>query len=60
MSAIVSDLAVVNDTAESIKDVAESANYAQDRDKQGKIVTIADSHKMKSPNFNKASMGMTV
>ena len=57
MSAVISDLAVVNDTAErSIKDVEEFANYARDGDKLGKIVTIADSHRIKCPGFKKALM----
>ena len=60
MSAVVSDLPVVNNTAESIKDLEEFANYVQDGNKRGKIVTIADSHRIKSPDFKKASMGMTV
>ena len=61
MSAVSSDLAVVNDTAErSIKDAEEFANYAQDGDKQGKIVTIADSHRIKCPGFKKALMEINV
>ena len=61
MSAVISDLAVVNDTAErSIKDVEEFANYARDGDKRGKIITIADSHRIKCPDFKKALMEINV
>jgi hypothetical protein len=40
MSSVISDLAVINDTAErSVKDVEEFANSTRDGDKRGKIVT---------------------
>ena len=59
ISTVISDLAVVYDTAKSRKDVKKFPNYAQDRDKQGKIVTIGDSHRMKSPDFQNTSGGIT-
>ena len=50
MSAVMSDLAVV--TERSIKDSEEFANYGQDGDEQGKIVTISDSHRIKCQSFD--------
>ena len=38
----------------------EFANYARDGDKQGKIVAIADSHRIKCPGFKKALMEINV
>ena len=61
MSAVISDPAVVNDTAErSIKDAEELANYDGDGDKRGKIITIADCHRIKCPDFKKAPMEMNM
>ena len=57
MSTVICDLAAVYDIAESIKDVEEFADYAQDEDKWGKLVTITDSYIMKILCFKKASQG---
>ena len=57
MSTFICDLAVVYDIEESIKDMEEFADYAQDGDKWGKTVTITDSHRMKILYFKKASQG---
>ena len=48
-------LAVVYDTAESIKDVEEFSDYAQDGFKRPDC-----SNTMKSPDFKKASSKITV
>ena len=50
------ELAILSLLERSIRDVEEFANYARDGDKLGKIVTIADSHRIKCPGFKKALM----
>ena len=57
MAQIMSDLAVVNDTAErSVKDVEDYANAAHDGEKRGKIILVANSHRFKMPQFLKNEM----
>ena len=57
MSSVISDLAVVNNTAgRSMKDVEEFSSSARDSDKQGKIVIIGDWHRIKGPEFKRALM----
>ena len=53
-------LAVIYDTAESIKDVEEFSDYAQDGFKRDKVVPNANCNTMKSPDFKKASRKITV
>ena len=57
MAGVVSDFAVVNDTAErGVKDVEEYANSANDSDKRGRIILVSNSHRMRLPEFKKNEM----
>ena len=57
MACIMTDLAVVNDTAErGIKDVEEYANASQDGEQRGKIILVSNSHRAKLPAFLKSEM----
>ena len=52
MARVMSDLAVVNDTAErGIKDVEEYANASQDGEQRGKVILVSNSHRAKLPVF---------
>ena len=54
---VVSDLSVVNDTAErSIKDIQDHADSANDRDQRQNIILVSQSHRIKIPNYLKNEM----
>ena len=54
MSAVIRDLAVVNDTAERcIKDIQDYANAANDGDHRGNIILVSASHRIEIPSFLK-------
>ena len=57
MSAVIRDLAVVNDTAERcIKDIQDYANAANGGDHRGNIILVSASHGIKIPSFLKYEM----
>ena len=52
MHNVVSDLSVVNDTAErSIKDIQDYADSANDTDQRQNIILVSQSHRIKIPNY---------
>ena len=57
MSAILSDLAVVNDAAERcVRDIQEYANAANDGNQWGNIILVSTSHCVRIPTFLKKEM----
>ena len=61
MAKIIERLAVVNDTAErSVKDIEDYANAAHDGEKRGNIILVANSHRIKLPEFLKNEMGNSI
>ena len=57
MSAILSDLAVVNDAAERcVRDIQEYANAANDGNQRGNIILVSTSHRVRIPTFLKNEM----
>lgn len=57
MAQVMSDLAVVNDTAErGVKDIEDYANSAHDAEQRGRVVLVSNSHRAKLPDFKKNEM----
>ena len=57
MAKVITELAVVNDTAErGVKDVEDYANIAKDSDKRQKMVLVSNSHRSKISSFMKNEM----
>ena len=57
MAQIMTDIAVVNDTAErGVKDVENYANASIDSEHRGKIILVPNSHRAKLPQFLKSEM----
>lgn len=57
MSAVMMDLAVINDTAErGVEDIQDYANAANDGDHRGNIILVSASHRIRIPAFLKNEM----
>lgn len=54
MAMVISDLSVVNDTAERcVKDIEDYANMAHDSDKREAMILVSNSHRSRIPMFTK-------
>ena len=61
MFRVMTDLAVVNDTAErGVKDIDDFGNAAHDGEERGKLILVANSHSHRLPQFLKNEMEQNI